>query len=107
VEPGFPVFGNTWDLTGAVRVRWKDYTLTGLPLFPGTTIACQPDAFEPVNPRYGTNPADPSGRFRARYGKVVLFHFPSRHAEVIRSRAQCEAALQWFQPGPEYAPPEA
>ena len=105
IEPGFPVFGNTWDLTGAVRVKWNDSTLTGLPLFPGTTMACQADGFEPQNARY-TNPVGPSESFRTPYGKVIFFHFPSRRAELPRSRAQCEAALEWFQPGPEYAPPD-
>jgi hypothetical protein len=105
VEPGFPVFGNTWDLTGAARVRWNDDTLTALPYFPGTTMGCRPDGVQPVNPRYGGSEGG-SADYRAAYGKVVLFHFPSRRAEVLRSREQCEAAASWFQAGPEYAPPE-
>jgi hypothetical protein len=105
VEPGFPVYGNTWDLTGALRVVWRDHSLIGLPLFPGTTFACEADGVEPVNPRYGGTSDGPPALFKSPYGKTVLFHAPSRRFEVVSTPEQCRTIGQRFPPGPEYAPP--
>jgi hypothetical protein len=104
VEPGFPVFGNTWDLSGAVRVLYNDDSLTGLPYFPGTTLACHADGLEPVNPRYGTDGQGNAVRFRPPYGKVLFYDAPSRRYELVTSRRQCLTIAERFRPGPEYAP---
>ena len=97
VVPGVPVFGNTWDLTGAVQLLWDDHSLVGLPAFPGVTFACGRETMRPTLPRYG-------GTFESRYGRTVLFDAPSGRSELIANREQCQTLTTRFAPGPEYAP---
>ena len=102
VQPGFPIFGNTWDLEGAARVIWRDYTLGASPYFPGTTMSCGSKRVSPVNPRYDTGSEGAPVQFRSPYGKTVLFNAVSGQHDILESRRECEAAAQWFTPGPEH-----
>ena len=43
--PGVPVFDASWDLTGAVQLKWNDPTLQAYPMAPGMSITC---AAEPL-----------------------------------------------------------
>jgi hypothetical protein len=40
--PGVPVFGNSWDLGGALKVAYGDATIDGKPAAPGSPVSCEP-----------------------------------------------------------------
>jgi len=94
--PGVPTFSAVWDLTGAVRVLWKDHTLRAIPssslergAFGHTTgafgIACTPSSVRPLG-RYSPRDASP-------YGRTIFVHIPSRAYVLIRDRRACRAAV--------------
>ena len=43
IRPGVPVFGNTWDMTGSVRLSSTIPTLTSLVADEGTIFHCRPE----------------------------------------------------------------
>lgn len=93
--PNVPIFTASWDLTGAVRLLWRDYSLRGVPGpsiardFPGNGddwgIACGTDSLRPHGYLYGPEHASP-------YGKAIFVDTPTRRVQVIRTKAACERA---------------
>ena len=97
--PNVPIFTASWDLTGAVRLLWRDYSLRGVPgssvahNFPGNEdewgIDCGPRSLRPRGYLYGPEHASP-------YGKAVFVDVPMRRVEVIRTKAACESAAERY-----------
>jgi hypothetical protein len=78
IAPDLPVFVSTWDLQGAVRLRYDDPSLDGFNAYMG--FQCTPGA--------PTVPAGPP----ARYGSTILVHVPTRQTWTLGSAAQCRTA---------------
>jgi len=92
--PGVPAFTASWDLTGAVRVLWKDHTLRAIPsaslergALGHTTglfgIACEASSVRPGG-RYSVSAA-------SAYGEVVFVDVVTGQFSVIGSRDECRA----------------
>jgi hypothetical protein len=83
--PGVPIFGNAWDLGGALKMRYGDATVGGYPVTPGTPMSCGPDGLH-------------AGAGRTPYARAVLVDARSGTATRIADRRACRSALR-FRPG--------
>lgn len=90
---GVPVFLSSWDLNGAVEIRFDDPSLAGYPILEGTGMECWKDGMTPVGPGW-----DPSTH-GAPYGRGVFVEVPSATGQRIDSLAECQAAVGRFPPG--------
>ena len=79
IAPDLPVFAATWDLQGALRLRYEDGTLDGFNAYQG--FQCTPGTM--------TVPAGPSGS----YGRTVVVDVPGRRAWKVGSPRECETVL--------------
>ena len=94
-RPGISIFGSTWDLLGAVQLRYDDPGLRAYPVLDGTTISCLKDGLGPQGPGDWS-----PERYGARYGSAYFVNVSSVTAGRIDSREQCEIALPSYVPGP-------
>ena len=85
--PGVPVFDATWDLEGALRLRYHDPRLSAFPLFADGALTCT---------GAGAIAAAPGsfGRNTLSYRTLVIVS-PAGHARIA-SRASCERAVADF-----------
>jgi hypothetical protein len=117
-----PVFYDTWDLNGAVRVTLDNGTLRAYPVFEGSRFVCAdgflyPDAL--IAPYARLDDWDGTGKARGitsyvdpwyfedqgtPYGHALFLDGATGRAAVIRDRRSCESALTQFEPGPFRAP---
>jgi hypothetical protein len=99
IRPGIPAFSRHWDLTGAVRILWKDGTLKGIPgaavarTKPGNRghawgIACAAGGVRPL--ARGWSVSD-----EAAYGRALFVDVPKGRSTLIEHQSQCrrETAL--------------
>jgi hypothetical protein len=89
--PGVPVFGNTWDMTQSVRLKYNNPTLTSLVAYPESEFECTPDGVNPKG-RYAVNGVTPP-EYITPYDKTYFIDTTSGENTLIRNRNQCEAAL--------------
>lgn len=89
--PGIPIFWHSWDLSGAVRVKWNDASLSALPVY-RSGVVCNPRSLYPSALR--------SEHRRAAYGRAVAVDLPSGRTKRIDSRRDCLQARRIFRPGP-------
>jgi hypothetical protein len=82
--PGVPVFHETWDLTGALRLLWRDYSLDAYPANNGRVIACR---------RGGTYVVG-GGATRLPYGRTRFFGARTGRSRRVGSRADCERSMR-------------
>ena len=88
--PGVPVFATTWDLAGALAIRWDEPSLAAYPAIPGTTFVCG---------RRGLSARNDNNRFSpqtARYGKAFVVDVARVRAFPVRDRASCRAVAARF-----------
>jgi hypothetical protein len=90
--PGVPIFATSWDLDGALKIRWNDPSVRGYPITEGATVSCERDGVQPVGSGWHAGHA-------AAYGGVVFVDIPTERAERINSAAQCRDAIGRFRPG--------
>jgi hypothetical protein len=103
IRPGFPVFGNTFDMTASVQVLWHDPTLTGLVAYPGVTFDCGAAAVTP-----GGNGSYPgNGAYASPYGKTIFINTVDGTYAVIRDRRQCLKLAPAFPRAVSFPPPTA
>jgi hypothetical protein len=95
VAPGVPVFRQSWDLWGAIRLRYDDDTLSAMPILTGTEVIC---GARGLYPKGGEHEDLGPGYFVA-YGKVIFVDIPTRSAERVDDRATCRAGVRRLQPG--------
>jgi hypothetical protein len=92
LEGGVPVFGATWDLRAAVRLTYRDRTLDGVPVVPGTAIVCGPSSMYPTGNGYDASFASP-------YGHQVLINVATGAAERVDSPRACRTRAPDFAGG--------
>jgi hypothetical protein len=94
---GVSIFGASWDLTGATRLRFGDPTLHAYPILEGTSMRCLADRIEPVggwsSPIHG-----------ASYGTAYLVDVGVRQGTRVDSQTQCEWTIRSYVPGPVIRP---
>jgi hypothetical protein len=90
---GIPIFHASWDLTGAVTLRWKHPPLAAYPVIGISRVVCDPRRVHLVGP--GWNP-----RFGSPYGKTIFVDLSRAVERRIASASQCRTALTRFRPGP-------
>jgi hypothetical protein len=95
IAPGVPVFGNTWDMTGSVRLLYDDPSLRSYVAFPGTTFECRARLVVPGG-RYADEPGAAEDAYWSPYGRTYFVDTTSGRLERIRSRGQCERAVAEF-----------
>jgi len=86
--PSVPVFGASWDLTGAIRVLWNDYSLFAVPDTTLTGISCQASGVKPRGVLYAT--------YSSRYGRSLFVDTTTGRAVMITSRSACRKLLPTF-----------
>ena len=99
---GVPVWATSWDLDGAVAVRYGDVTLAAMPAYPGTTVACGPDSAIPSNPGF---PGAYLPSMARPYGRLYLFDARRGKWSAPRNRGECERVTPQFVAGPWQLPP--
>jgi hypothetical protein len=95
-----PVFRSDWDLNGAVKIRYDDPTLVGIPMTRFTKIVClQRRLYPSVKrfPHYGPKQG-------ADYGTAFLVDTTTRAVAKIDNRKSCMRAAASFKPGPVESP---
>lgn len=98
---GVPVFTNSFDLNGAIQLRWRDTSLRGVP-WPaingevpfgqggvGHGIACERDGLHHIRV-----PPEPSSA--SRYGRAVFVNVGSKRVQWVDNAADCETAVTEF-----------
>ncbi len=90
VAPGVPVFRASWDLTGAIRMLWHDYSLFAIPDTTLTGMSCEASGVKPSGFLY---PA-----YSSRYGHSLFVDANTGRSAVIRSRLSCRRLLPTFTP---------
>ncbi|MBA2536537.1 MAG: hypothetical protein H0V20_03775 [Actinobacteria bacterium] len=89
-SPGIPIFYNAWDLEGALRLRWKDYSLAARPIF-RKGVTCDAGSIRPV---------EFQPEFSVPYERAIFVDLATRIVRPVRSREACVAARPRFAPGP-------
>jgi hypothetical protein len=103
IVPYVPVFGNTWDMTSSVKLRYDDNSLTSLVAYPESEFECTANRVVP-NGRYlvgGRN----SREFTSAYGETYFMDTTSGDYTRIENRKQCEAAVTKYPLATDYPPP--
>jgi hypothetical protein len=95
---GVSIFGASWDLKGAVQLKYDDPTLSAYPVLEGTTMSCSDLRLGPVGG--GWSP-DIHG---ALYGRAYFVNIRTGLAARIDTQAECAAALVDYPPGPVIRP---
>jgi hypothetical protein len=98
ISRGIPVF-SSFDLTGALQLRWRDATVSAVTLGPGSRIRCSDRRIAPVGDLAGAD-----GDQTASYGRAVVLNASRRTAMSIGDRSQCEQAAASLHPA-EGSPP--
>jgi hypothetical protein len=100
IVPGVPVFGNTWDMTGSVRLNFGDPTLSSYVAAPGVSFFCNRHGVAPG----GTYAVDgaPAEEFGSPYGRTYFLDTTTGRMEPLNSAAQCRHAARTFAPSPQY-----
>jgi hypothetical protein len=94
VARGVPIFQYTWDLEGAISLRWNDRSLRAVPIY-GRGVSCG---------RSGVRPLAFGGEPVAAYGRAVFVDVPTQRRQRIGSRRECVWARTYFKPGPSCQP---
>jgi len=102
VIPFVPVFGNTWDMTSSVKLRYDDPSLTSLVAYPETNFECGIDAVIPAG-RYSEDGA-PNPAWASRYGLTYFVNTTSGEWAEIDNRKQCLGAVAHFPEAPLLPP---
>lgn len=104
VAPGVPVLNVTYDLYPAAQLRTGSGIQT-YPVFTGARVRCSPKGVAMdrlVTPLYDKiNLRDWGTPKLQAYSQIVFVDVGKRRHAVIRSREQCEEALDRFKPGPD------
>jgi len=93
--PGIPIFSEPWDMEGAVRLRWNDYSLEAFPIF-GRGVSCNPGGIKPLE--------FDQRQYSVPYERAVFVDLAKRARRRVPSREACLQALPEFTPGPFVAP---
>lgn len=91
VAPGVPVFGHSWDLGAALKLRYRDPSLAGLPVAPNTTVHCGGVALVVADP--GSAPS------LAPYDSAVLVGAGGGRPTRVPDARGCRAAVAAFKSG--------
>jgi hypothetical protein len=104
---GVPVFSETWDLNGAVRLLWDDRTLHGFPIVGSARLKCTKRSIVPKSPRAQARVVLGSGLSRKQaggYGQVFIYDGRTGRVILVRDRKECQRVVDAVPPGPILPP---
>jgi hypothetical protein len=81
-SPGVAGFGWVWDVNGAVKLLWKDPSLSGMPVIPGLGFVCAPAEMYPTLPSGGI------GHYQGSPYRAVFVAMDGR-TTTVGSRQEC------------------
>lgn len=103
VAPGVPIFSDTWDLQGAVRINWDDRSLAAYPIFEQTRFVCGERRTHPVGGEEFYFLEDGYGREQSgSYGRVLAVDLRTGEVHRISSQQACRKILSRMTPGVRY-----
>jgi hypothetical protein len=88
-SPGVAGFGWVWDVNGAVKLLWKDPSLSGMPVISGLSFICAPAAMYPTRPGGGI------GRYQGSPYRAVFVAMDGR-TTTVGSPDDCLRASRRF-----------
>jgi hypothetical protein len=91
VAPGVPAFGQPWDFSPALKLRYDDPSLSGFPVDSAARVSCGAAALH-VTPSGGTAP--PS----APYARAVLVDAATGRGARVSSARGCRSAVAELRP---------
>lgn len=91
---GIPIFSASWDLKGAVQLKYNDPTLNAYPILQGTELSCADAGLGPLG-----NGLSPNAN-GAPYQHTYFVDVGTWTGERINTQRQCETALDRYIPGP-------
>ena len=91
VDTGVVVFGQTWDLTGALRIERDDPSIVALPMTPGFDIVCDDGEMRVYDSGGGHHP-----EFRNTYDGAYALSFQRQEVVVIDDAQTCRDVLATF-----------
>lgn len=86
--PGISTFSWRWDLSGATKLTYRDGSVSGYPILPGTGLVCEPDA---IRPRGNGLEA-----FSSPYGHAILVDVDKNRVLGADDRAACRRSVAAF-----------
>lgn len=92
---GVPIFASSWDLDGAIKLKYNDSTLSARPLMQGTKVVCLSNGVELWGTGVQPEPIGP-------YGTVWFFNVTNGRILMPRNSRQCGYAARDYRPGPLY-----
>jgi hypothetical protein len=99
---GVPVFSETWDLNGAVRLLWDDRTLHGFPIVGAARLRCGKQSVTPRSPRLQATAVLESGlgdKQAAAYGRAFIYDGRSARAFRVDDRIRCRELVSTIPAG--------
>ena len=101
--PGVPVFSETWDFNGAVKLLWNDHTLHGFPIVGEARLTCAKRFVVPRSPRLQATAVLESGLGRkqtAPYGRAFIYDGLTEQARRIDNQRECREVVGTIPVGP-------
>lgn len=87
VATAVPVFAYSWDLDGAVRLLWDDFSLAAYPILANRTLVCEERSVYPRGFGLGRE-------YASSYPSALLVDVPTGASYRPRDRAECRSALR-------------
>lgn len=99
--PEIPIFGNTWDMTTSVQLRYDDPSLTSYVALPEVQFKCTSTGVEP-SVAYS---AEEAPILASTYGHTYFINTNTGENVRIDNQAECRRAASSYEPSP-LLPPE-
>ena len=87
VSAGIPVFGQSWDLDAAAKLRLEDQDVVAYPIRPTATVRCRPGTIAIHDFRFGKAQPRP-------YERLVFLDARTGRLERIATPAECAVAAR-------------
>lgn len=99
ISPGIPVFGNTWDMTSSIQLKYDDRSLVSYVAYPGTAFDCLRTRVV-AGGLYATDDPTSPGAYASSYGFTYFVETTTGRSLRIDSQQQCRQAVASFPPSP-------
>jgi hypothetical protein len=82
-----PIFNSSWDLPGALSVKWHDPAAVAFPVLATTGFNCGDKSLYPTNGLYGASEG-------ARYGRAIFVDSYANTATTVTSKTTCQSLVR-------------
>lgn len=91
-----PIFANTWDYDGMVKMEYDDFSLTALPVLENFNMHCRPGGL------WLTREGEREPLKTALYGTIRMVNLATGEHATPRSQLDCRRVVRSYVPGPTY-----